>query len=91
MHVKIAAKPRFIRRIFVVSNAIQTKDNETAYLIIYCLNCIRHGGNSTYETGLNHARVFKNMKTEIVFPSNNAAVVIGISTRAYSKVFAGFW
>ena len=40
-----------MRRIFVVSNAIQTIDNETAYLI-YCLNCIRHGENSTYETGL---------------------------------------
>ena len=46
-------RARFIRQIFVVSNAIQTIDNETAHLIIYCLNCIRHGGNSTYETGLN--------------------------------------
>ncbi len=40
---------RFIRRIFVVSNAIQAIDNESANLIIYCLNCIRHGRNSTYE------------------------------------------
>ncbi len=41
-----------IRLISVASNAIQTIDNETANLIIYCLNCIQHGGNSTYETGL---------------------------------------
>ena len=32
---------------------IQTIDNETAYLIIYCLNCIRRDGNSTYKMGLN--------------------------------------
>ena len=36
----------------VVSNAIQTIDKETAYLIIYCLNCIRRDRNSTYKTGL---------------------------------------
>ena len=42
----------FIRRISVASNAIQTIDNETAYLIIYCLNCIRRNGNSTYKTSL---------------------------------------
>ncbi len=45
-------KPAFIRRISVASNAIQTIDNETAYLIIYCLNCIRRNGNSTYKTSL---------------------------------------
>ena len=39
---------RFIRRISIVSNAIKkTIDNVTA-TIIYCLNCIRRGGNSTY-------------------------------------------
>ena len=42
---------RFIRRPSVVSNAIQTIDNETAYLIIYCFNCIRRDGNSTYKNG----------------------------------------
>ena len=45
-------KARFIRRISAVSNAIQTKDNEANHLIIYCLNCIRHGRNATYEPGL---------------------------------------
>ncbi len=30
----------------------KTIDNETAYLIIYCLNYIRREGNSTYKTGL---------------------------------------
>ncbi len=40
----------FIRRISVASNAIQTIDNETTYLIIYCLNCVRRDGNSTYTT-----------------------------------------
>ena len=43
---------RFTRRIFAVSNAIQTKDNEANHLIIYCLNCIRDGRNATYEPGL---------------------------------------
>ena len=31
---------------------IQTMHNEEAYLIIYCLNCIRCMQNSTFETGL---------------------------------------
>ena len=38
-------KAHFIRRIPVVSNAIQTIDIMTAYLIIYCSNCIRRDGN----------------------------------------------
>ncbi len=50
--ILIALKAHFIRRISVPSNAIQTKDNETAYLIINCLNCIRRDENSTYKTGL---------------------------------------
>ena len=45
-------KARFIHRISAVSNAIQTKDNEANHLIIYCLNCILHGRNATYEPGL---------------------------------------
>ena len=32
-----------------MSNAIQTKDNEANHLIIYCLNCIRQGGNAAYD------------------------------------------
>jgi hypothetical protein len=47
---------RFIRRILVVSNAIQTIENEIINLIIsfiiYCLNCIRRDRNSTYKTGV---------------------------------------
>ena len=35
-----------------VRDAIQTKDNEANHLIIYCLNCIRHGRNATYEPGV---------------------------------------
>ena len=31
---------------------LQTIDNEANRLIIYCLNCIRHGRNATYEPGL---------------------------------------
>ena len=42
----------FTRRISAVSNAIQTKDNEANHIIIYRLNCIRHGRNATYEPGL---------------------------------------
>ena len=50
--INIGAKARFIRRISAVSNAIETIDNEMIYLIIFCLNCIRHGRNATYEPGL---------------------------------------
>ena len=46
-------KARFKRRILHAPNAIQTMHNEEAYLIIYCLNCIRCMQNSTFETGLN--------------------------------------
>ena len=49
---KIKTKTSFIRRISAVSNAIQTIDNEANHLIIYCLNCIRHGRNASYEPGL---------------------------------------
>ena len=50
---------RFIRRISVVSNAIQTKDNEENHLITYCPNCIRHGRNATNELGLNSTKSYK--------------------------------
>ncbi len=45
----------FIRWISVASNAIQTTD-DTAYLIIDCLNCIRRDGNSACRTGLRRQR-----------------------------------
>ena len=47
-------KARFKRRILHAPNAIQTMHNEEAYLIIYCLNCIRCMQNSTFETGLTY-------------------------------------
>ena len=47
-----SSKARFKRRILHAPNAIQTMHNEEAYLIIYCLNCIRCMQNSTFETGL---------------------------------------
>ena len=50
--VWISPKTTCIRRISAVSNAIQTIDNGANHLIIYCLNCIRHGRNATYEPGL---------------------------------------
>ena len=43
-----------MRRVSAVSSAIQTKDNEVNHLIVYCLSCIRHGRDATYEPGLNH-------------------------------------
>ena len=49
---KHVRKSRFIRRISAVSNAIETIDNEMICFIIYCLNCIRHGRNATYERDL---------------------------------------
>ena len=48
----VICKARFKRRILHAPNAIQTMHNEEAYLIIYCLNCIRCMQNSTFETGL---------------------------------------
>ena len=53
---KLKDKATFIRRISAVSNAIQTIDNEANHLIIYCLNCIRHGRNATYEPGLSYKK-----------------------------------
>ena len=43
---------QFIRRISAASNAIETKDNEMICFIIFCLNCIQHSRNATYEPGL---------------------------------------
>ena len=51
------SQARFIRRISAVPNAIETIDNEMICLIIFCLNCIRHGRNATYEPGLRIVRV----------------------------------
>ena len=42
----------FIRRISALSNAIETIDNEMIWVIIFCLNCTRHGRNATYEQDL---------------------------------------
>ncbi len=67
---------RFIRRIFIASNAIQTIDNETAYLIIYCLNCIRRDGDSTYKTGLT-TRYFVEEIKAVIKRSQHRATVLG--------------
>ena len=48
----ILSKARFKRRIFVASNAIDTKDNEVTCFIIFCFNCIRYDENATFKTGL---------------------------------------
>ena len=53
--MSLLCKARFKRRILHAPNAIQTMHNEEAYLIIYCLNCIRCMQNSTFETGLNYS------------------------------------
>ena len=53
----LRTKARFKRRILHAPNAIQTMYNEEAYLIIYCLNCIRCMQNSTFETGLTFIQV----------------------------------
>ena len=50
--IQRTSKAQFIRRISAVSNAIETIDNEMICSIIFCLNCIRHGRNATYEPGL---------------------------------------
>ena len=61
-------KATFIRRISAVSHAIQTIDNEANHLIIYCLNCIRHGKNATYEPGL---RSFASFDSPSIFLTIN--------------------
>ena len=43
---------RFIRQISIALNAIQAIDKKTAYLIIFCLNCIQCDRISTYKIGL---------------------------------------
>ena len=58
-------KARFIRRISAVSNAIETID-EMICFIIYCLNCIRHGRNATYERGLSYANVFADIREFVI-------------------------
>ena len=63
-------KATFIRRISAVLNAIQTIDNEANHLIIYCLNCIRHGRNATYEPGLR--KLFTPVLSSFVSFTNNA-------------------
>ena len=67
----------FIRRISAVSNAIQTIDNEANDLIIYCLNCIRHGRNATYEPGLRSMEVYEALKVK---KKNNLDNAIEIET-----------
>ena len=42
----------YARDISAVSNAVETIDNEMICFIIFCLNCFRHGRNTTYELGL---------------------------------------
>ena len=42
--------------ISAVSNAFETIDNEMICFIIFCLNCIRHGRNATYELGPNNSK-----------------------------------
>ena len=46
----------FILRFYGVLNAIQAIDNEMIRFIIFCLNCIRHGRNETYELGVSFFR-----------------------------------
>ena len=58
---------RFKRRILHAPNAIQTMHNEEAYLIIYCLNCIRCMQNSTFETGLNRLNTDIWLRHQICF------------------------
>ena len=45
---KITKLGPFLSRISVASNTIKTIDNETDYLIIFCWNCLRRDGHSTY-------------------------------------------
>ena len=61
------SKARFIRCISAVSNAIETIDNEMICFIIYCLNCIRHGRNATYERGLTVFCVYDNIHSRFSF------------------------
>ena len=67
-------KARFKRRILHVPNAIQTIHNEIAYLIIYCLDCIRCMKNSTFETGLS-AVIFAYMRNLLSSATQNLALL----------------
>ena len=70
-HYLKLSQARFIRRISTVSNAIETIDNEMICFIIYCLNCIRHGRNATYERGLSYfCRTLQNIFWYSFFKEN---------------------
>ena len=82
-----------MRRISAASNAIQTIDNEANHLIIYCLNCIRHGRNATYEPGLSFFRnsVFPlhviQLPKSLKFIDHFRFVLVGTSYHLPIKVF----
>ena len=67
-------KAWFIRRISAVSNAVETIDNEMICFIIFCLNCIRHARNATYEPGLNG-----NIAKEKVYSNKNPSIVLHVA------------
>lgn len=52
MFTVIETKACFNRRIFVASNAIETKDNEASHLIIFGFNCVRCDEDVTFKMGL---------------------------------------
>ena len=43
------------------------QDNEANHLIIYCLNCIRHGRNVTYEHDLSPAVFYQYIREHSFF------------------------
>ena len=55
--------------LFVVLQFKEYLDNETAYLIIYCLNSIRRDGNSTYKKDLTDT-CFRRKRGQMTVKSN---------------------
>ena len=41
-----------MRRVSAVSGAVGTVDSEMICLIVFCLGCVRCGGDATYEPAL---------------------------------------
>ena len=65
--IKVSVRPGSYIAFSAVSNSIRTKYNEANHLIIYCLNCIRHGRNATYEPGLKSLNMLCMFTTRFIY------------------------
>ena len=65
-------------------SSIQTIDNEVAYLIVYCFNCIRSDGNSTCKTTIKRALSHRIRK---INERLNLCVLCDITVHQHGEMF----